>query len=103
MIKDYIKNSLNKQFPLKTIQRYGRQFRCNSKCSEKNNVFFRCCSRFDAYLIYDWPISKDAVKFVLSLYRFGFGKRTSCGEKCKIRIGENQLRFPVEFKKLTKV
>ena len=98
MIKEYIENSLNKQFSLKIIQRYGRQFRCDSKCSENNYyVFFRCIYFVsDVYLVHDCPISKDVVKFAFSFYEFGFQKKTSCSkEKCEILIGKSPLRFNV--------
>ena len=100
MIKKHIKNSLNKQFPLKINQRYGRQFKCNSKCSEKLLCLLSVhCSCFDAYLVGDFSMLKGAVKFSLSFCGFDFQKRTSCSEeKCKIRIGEKQLRFTVWYK-----
>ena len=98
MVKEHVENLFNKQFSWKAIQRYTRQFRCDSQCSERNyNVFlFLHCSRFDIYLICDCSISKDAVEFALSFYGFGFRKRRSCnGEICKILIEENQLRLTV--------
>ena len=98
MIKERTENSLHKQLPLKTIQRYDGQFRYNSKCSKKSyNVFFRCIfCRFDVYLVHDCPISKDAIKFALFFYEFDFQKTINYKEeKCKTLIEENQLQFTV--------
>ena len=98
MVKLHIVNSLNQQFLLKIIQRDGRQFRGNSKCSEKkyNDFLSMHFPPGGAYFIRDCPISKDAVEYALSFCGFSLRKRTRCSEeKCKILIGENQLRFTV--------